>query len=343
MMLRVGVDASIDETVLEDFTREVRLVRVPEEPQADIEVDFWVAAMPPKILRRQWPHLKGVKVIQAPWAGVDTLLKLFPPGVTLCDARGVHDIPTAEWALAAILAMEKFLPLFIEMQRQGKWAAGQQAQQIDAPSHAKSSAAKSSPTKIKNPPAPIHDVADSTALIVGYGSIGQAVETRLAPFGAKFLRVARSAREGVLPASQLDDLLGQADIVVLTTPLTSETRHLMDAERLAKMKPGALLVNAARGPLVDTDALLRAPARKKNSRGRRRNRSRAAAAGTSLMECAQPSDYAARGGRQCEVLQARIQTRKRAGGTVCLRGTPAERRDRGVLNLRWTKQALSSR
>jgi phosphoglycerate dehydrogenase-like enzyme len=167
MMVRVGVDASIDETVLEDFTRQVRLVRVPEEPQEDIEVDFWVAAMPPKILRRQWPHLKGVKVIQAPWAGVDTLLKLFPPGVTLCDARGVHDIPTAEWALAAILAMEKFLPLFIEMQRQGKWAAGQQAQQIDAPSHAKSSPAKLSPTKIKDPPAPIHDVADSTALIVG--------------------------------------------------------------------------------------------------------------------------------------------------------------------------------
>ena len=119
-------------------------------------------------------HLKGVKVIQAPWAGVNTLLKLFPPGVILCDARGVHDIPTAEWALTAILAMEKFLPLFIEMQRQGKWAAGQQ---IDGPSLAKSSPAQSTPaklppTKIKDPPAPIHDVADSTVLIVGYGSIG---------------------------------------------------------------------------------------------------------------------------------------------------------------------------
>jgi phosphoglycerate dehydrogenase-like enzyme len=114
------------------------------------------------------------------------------------------------------------------------------------------------PTKIKDPPAPIHDVADSTVLIVGYGSIGQAIETRLAPFGAKFLRVARGAREGVFPVSKLDDLLGQADIVVLTAPLTSETRHLMDAERLARMKPGALLVNAARGPLVDTEALVRA-------------------------------------------------------------------------------------
>jgi len=250
-MVRVGVDASIDEAVLADFTKAVQLVRVPEEPQEDIEVDFWVAAMPPRILRRQWPHLKGVKVIQAPWAGVDTLLKLFPPGVTLCDARGVHDIPTAEWALAAILAMEKFLPLFIEMQRQGRWTAGQQAQQIDA-----SSPMKLSPTKIKDPPAPINDVADSTVLIVGYGSIGQAVEIRLAPFGAKFLHVARTAREGVFPLSKLDDLLELADIVVLTTPLTSETRHLMDAKRLAKMKPGALLVNAARGPLVETEALL---------------------------------------------------------------------------------------
>jgi phosphoglycerate dehydrogenase-like enzyme len=253
MMIRVGVDASIDEAVLADFTKEVQLVRIPEEPQEDIEIDFWVAAMPPKILRRQWPHLKGVKVIQAPWAGVDLLLKLFPPEVTLCDARGVHDIPTAEWTLAAILAMEKFLPFFIELQRQGKWAAGQQAQQIDAPSHV-----KSLPTKIKDPPAPINDVADSTVLIVGYGSIGQAVEARLAPFGARFLRVARSARDGVVPVSQLDVLLGQADIVVLTMPLTSETRHLMDAKRLANMKPGALLVNAARGPLVDTEALLRA-------------------------------------------------------------------------------------
>ena len=250
-MVRVGVDASIDEAVLADFTKDVQLVRVPEEPQEDIEVDFWVAAMPPRILQRQWPHLKGVKVIQAPWAGVDTLLSLFPPGVILCDARGVHDIPAAEWALAAILAMEKFLPLFIEMQRQGKWAAGQQAQQIDA-----SSPMKLSPTKIKDPPAPINDVADSTVVIVGYGSIGQAVEIRLAPFGAEFLRVARTAREGVFPLSKLDDLLELADIVVLTTALTSETRHLMDAKRLAKMKPGALLVNAARGPLVETEALL---------------------------------------------------------------------------------------
>ncbi len=252
MTVRVGVDAAIDEAALAEFSKEARLVRIPEEPQGDIEVDFWFAAMPPRILQRQWPHLKGVRVIQVPWAGVDTVRKLVPPGVILCDARGVHDIPTSEWAVAAILAMEKFLPLFVEMQRQGKWATGLQVAQ-----NSSSSSAKSFPTKIKDPAAPMNEVADCTVLIVGHGSIGQAIEARLAPFGAKFLRVARSEREGVAPVTQLDDLLSQADIVVLTAPLTSETRHLMDAKRLARMKPGALLVNAARGPLVDTEALLR--------------------------------------------------------------------------------------
>ena len=139
----------------------------------------------------------------------------------------------------------RFLPWKNSFRSSSKCRAGgsgQQAQQIDAPSHAepsheesahaKSAPAKSAPTK--------------------------AVEARLAPFGVKFLRVASGAREGVAPVSELDDLLGQADIVVLTVPLTSETRHLMNAQRLAKVKPRALLVNAARGPLVDTEALLRA-------------------------------------------------------------------------------------
>jgi phosphoglycerate dehydrogenase-like enzyme len=70
--------------------------------------------------------------------------------------------------------------------------------------------------------------------------------------------VARQAREGVDSVSQLDQLLPQADIVVLITPLTPQTRHLMDAGRIARMKPGALLVNASRGPVVDTDALVQA-------------------------------------------------------------------------------------
>ena len=248
MLVRVGVDESIDPGLLQGFPEEAQLVRIPENPQRPYAVDFWVAAMRPRILRAQWPHLTGVKVIQAPWAGVDTLLNLFPPEVILCDGRGIHEIPTAEWAVAVILAMQKCLPFFILNQSVGKWAQGQQAQQNDA----------SLPTKIKDPPAPVRDVADTTILIVGYGSIGQAVEARLTPFGAQFLRVARTQREGVAGVNQLDDLLGQADIVLVTAPLTSETRGMINAQRIAKMKQGALLVNAARGPLVDTEALLHA-------------------------------------------------------------------------------------
>jgi phosphoglycerate dehydrogenase-like enzyme len=248
MTVRLGVDESVDDGLLKGFDDSVQIVRVPEEPQKEIAVDFWVPALPPRIVQRQAQYLKGVKVIQAPWAGVDGLLKVVPSGVTLCDARGVHDIPTAEWAVAAILAMQKSLPFFVDQQRKGEWAVGQQAQQIDAPTG----------TKIKNPAAPMAEVADAAVLIVGYGAIGQAIEARLTPFGANFLRVARSARKGVEPVGKLDSLLGQADIVVLTIPLTSETRHLMNAERLARMKTGALLVNASRGAIVDTDALVQA-------------------------------------------------------------------------------------
>jgi phosphoglycerate dehydrogenase-like enzyme len=232
-MVRVGIQASIAAELLRDFTREVELVRIPDEPETNVDIDMWVAPVSGKILRRQLPYVRGLKVVQAPFAGVDTLLSLLPPGITLCDARGVHDIPTAEWTVAVILAMQKYLPFYIGLQQQENWIGRRHSEQID-------------------------EVADKTVLIVGYGSIGQAIESRLAPFGSRFVRVARRAREGVSPASQLDELLPQADIVVVITPLTAETRHLMNVDRIARMKRGALLVNPARGPVVDTDALVQA-------------------------------------------------------------------------------------
>ena len=91
-----------------------------------------------------------------PWAGVDTLLGIFTPEVTLCEARGVHDILTAEWTVTAILAMQKDLPFFVDRQREGRWTLGQQAKQIDHPL----------PTKIKNPAAAMHEGADAVVLIV---------------------------------------------------------------------------------------------------------------------------------------------------------------------------------
>jgi phosphoglycerate dehydrogenase-like enzyme len=247
-MVRVGIQASISPELLQDFTREVELVRIPDQPEGDVEINFWIAPPNLKITQRQLPHLRGLRVVQSLWAGVDLLLPLLPPGLTLCDAQGVHDIPTAEWAVTAILAMQRYLPFYFALQQQEDWAGRKHAQQRYRQSHGSTPGSS----------ALIDEVAEATVLIVGYGSIGKAIESRLAPFGARFLRVARQAREGVESVSQLDQLLPRADIVVLITPLTPETRHLMDAGRIARMKPGALLVNASRGPVVDTDALLQA-------------------------------------------------------------------------------------
>ena len=252
-MVRVGVNESVDRALLKDFTREVQLVWVPDEPQGKIEVDFWIPLSHPSRVPDQWPHMKGVRVVQAPWAGVDLLRHAFPPEVTLCDARGVHDIPTAEWAVAAVLAMQKYFPFYVQMQEHGDWSKRWQARDIYHLSHGMEGSSR----------ALVDEVADYTILIVGYGSIGKAIEARLAPFGPKFLRVARSARDGVEPVSKLDELLGMADIVVLIIPLTSETQHIMNAKRLAKMRPGALLVNAARGAIVDPDALFQALSEKR--------------------------------------------------------------------------------
>ena len=93
-------------------------------------------------------------------------------------------------------------------------------------------------------------------MILGYGAIGAAVEARLAPFDVELIRVAKSAREGVHAVQELDTLLALANIVVVLVPLTPATAGLLNGNALARLRPGALLVNAARGAIVDTEALL---------------------------------------------------------------------------------------
>ena len=247
--MRVGIEASIDAGLLGGFAG-LELVRIAAEPVEDVAVDFWVAALEPANQRRQWPWLKQVKAVQGLWAGVDSLRPLVPPEVILCNARGVHDTPTAEWVVTAVLAMQKYLYFYADLQAKADWAGKSKAEDI----YLLSEGARREP----NCPVLVEEAADKTVLIVGYGSIGAAVEARLKPFGCKFLRIARSARDGIAAVSALDGLLPLADIVILITPLTRETRHLIDAKRLARMKRGALLVNAGRGAVVETDALVKA-------------------------------------------------------------------------------------
>ncbi|MET7569766.1 2-hydroxyacid dehydrogenase [Streptomyces sp. NPDC005492] len=184
---------------------------------------------------RPLPEMASVEVVQTLSAGIDHVqpgLTYLRPGVRLCNARGVHEASTGELTLTLILASLRGIPDFVRAQDKGEWLGGFR-------------------------PA----LADRSVLIVGYGSIGSAIEDRLTPF--ELARVARVARSGrttergpVHPLSELPALLPEADVVILSTPLTETTRHLVDAEFLARMKDGALLVNVARGPVVDTKALL---------------------------------------------------------------------------------------
>jgi len=178
-------------------------------------------------------RLDGLRVVQTMAAGVDSLLEAIPPGVTLCDAAGVHDVPVAEWVVLTILASYHHLPTHIDAQRTRHWERAS----LDAGGD---------------------DLESATVLIVGYGSIGQALEARLLPFGVNVLRVARHQRDGVAGVAELPALLPEADIVVILLPLTAETGGMVDEHFLDAMRPGALLVNPARGAVVDTDALTRA-------------------------------------------------------------------------------------
>lgn len=174
-------------------------------------------------------RLSGVRVVQALTAGYDHLLPLLPGGVTVCNARGLHDAGTAEHALGLILAAQRELPRWTRAQDAGRWEHA----------HTKS-------------------LADSRVLIVGYGSIGAALDARLAACEAETIRVARSPRpeDRVHGVSELDVLLPGADVVVLVTPLTEETRSLLDTRRLALLPDDALVVNVGRGPVLDTAAML---------------------------------------------------------------------------------------
>jgi phosphoglycerate dehydrogenase-like enzyme len=158
---------------------------------------------------------------------VDWLLPIAPPGVTICDASGTRDVPVAEWVLATILSSCKMLPELRDRQREHDWHWRQSS-----------------------------ELAGSTVMILGYGAIGAAVEARLAPFEVRLIRVARHARAGVHAVDELRDLLPHAEVLVVLLPLTQATIGLLDAGSLQRLRPGTLLVNAARGQIVDTDALV---------------------------------------------------------------------------------------
>lgn len=172
-------------------------------------------------------RMPRLRVVQALMAGVDGMAAVIPPGVTLLRARGVHDTSTAELAVGLILSAQRGIDVAARDMLSGTWRHERR-----------------------------RSLADSRVGIVGWGGVGQAVAARLAAFDVSVAAFSRTGADGARPVAELDDVLGELDILVLAVPLTDQTRTFLSATRLARMKAGALLVNVGRGELVDTDALV---------------------------------------------------------------------------------------
>jgi phosphoglycerate dehydrogenase-like enzyme len=176
-------------------------------------------------VREAVPGLTRLSVVQLLSAGSDSWEGVVPAQATLCSARGARDGPVTEWVLGALLGASTGL---LHCARERAW---------DRDRH-------------------LDDLGGWTVLVVGLGSIGHMVQSRLQALGTTVIGVASHPRDGVHGVDELPALLPDADAVVLLTPLTESTRGLIGAGELAAMPDGSVLVNAARGPVVDTDALL---------------------------------------------------------------------------------------
>ena len=179
-------------------------------------------------------HTPSVEVVQLLSAGYDDVLRQLPDGVRLANAAGVHDASTAELAVALVLASLRDLPEFVAAHWERRWL-----------------------------PLEIHGaLADKRVLVLGYGSIGRALAARLTPFEVRLTAVASRARPGddlvssVHGVDELPQLLPDHDVVIVVVPLLPETERMVDTGFLAAMPDGALLVNVARGGVVDTGALV---------------------------------------------------------------------------------------
>jgi len=252
-MLRVGYPAVFATELLRDFPPEVELVPLPDDLDGEIEIDVWLPDPYPKRAMLIWPHLRGVRLILSLMAGTEWIPEVAGPDVTICKARGSHNISTAEWTISAILASLKYLPFYLEVQRSGEWK-----RRFESPARYARITGDERPIY---PPVMVEELTGKRVLMVGHGEIGQEIERMLEPFRVQLVRVARTARPAspgppVHAVSELDILLPQAEIVILILPSTAESRHLIGARQFALMRQGTLLVNAARGPIVDTEALV---------------------------------------------------------------------------------------
>ena len=180
-----------------------------------------------------FPNLRYIQLTSAGFDRVD-MDYVTAHGIEIHNARGVYSIPMAEFAICGVLQLYKQSAFFRENQRQHLWEKHRG----------------------------LSELYGKNVLIAGCGSVGNECAKRFAAFGCRvngvdlFLRE-DSLYDNILPLEQLDEALKAADIIVLTLPLTEQTKYLINDERIGLLKPTAVLVNIARGAIVDTEALLR--------------------------------------------------------------------------------------
>lgn len=176
---------------------------------------------------RYIPQLPKLKLVQLLSAGVESWIGELPDGVMLANGRGAHGGSTAEWVMAALLTVYREMREFDHAQRERRWDARKTG-----------------------------SLQGERVLVIGAGDLGNQLRRRLEAFDSHVTMVGTTAREGVHGTDELPALLGEHDVVVLVVPVTARTAGMVDAEFLARMADGALLVNAARGSVVVTDDLL---------------------------------------------------------------------------------------
>lgn len=172
-------------------------------------------------------RMPALQYLQMPNAGYDDALAYRREGLTICNAKGVHDVSTSEMALALALTSLRGIDDFVRAQPTGTWLQG-----------------------------PRPSLAYKRVGLIGYGSIGQTIARMLEPFRVDLVPFSKSGRDGSHTMDQLDALLPTFDVVIIIVPATPETTKMFDQRRLSLLKDGALLINVARGVIVDTDALL---------------------------------------------------------------------------------------
>lgn len=238
MRVVVPTTALLDE--LGPLPADCELIAVAEEsdPGSDaLRADVIVLAAELRHLIPRLGEFSSLQLVQTLNAGVEMMLPHVPPGITFCNASGVHDGPVAEWVVGSLISLRRGLAGFVLAQTAHRWDLAGNA--------------------LTTPPAqiPFDDLDGMHVLIVGYGSIGSRVEALLTPFGCTFDRIAFRPRPGVHTPDQLDALLPAADAVVLMAPLTAETRGLLTCDRLAALHDSAIVINGSRGAMLDQAAL----------------------------------------------------------------------------------------